>query len=211
MNTYQDFEIILSDPETDLPHLLKEACSPPWTFDEEGSKNGSSFSGSETYRFVFSGNAESKPAWLVVVRRSHDTFYVPNLGPEKSGSFSHNEYNAVLRSFIVNVFERIPNHEDFASVLTSGNMDLSIALGDEAILLLRAFSSIANKNALHPNDRERFYDFVGYIHRQQIELDEETFKRWLVEEDGWSDEQASEIQHDFTLCQELLTRYDSMR
>jgi hypothetical protein len=210
METYQDFEIILTDLEIDLSRLLIEACSSPWAFDEEGSKNGSSISGSETYRFGSSGDSNSKPAWLVVVRRSH-TFYVPNLGPAQPGRFTRDDYNAVLRSFIVNVFERIPNHEEFASILSSDKMDLSISLGHEAMRLLRAFSSSANRNALHPNDRERFYDFVGYIHREQIYLDEATFKRWLVEEDGWADEQASEVQHDFTLCRELLSRYDPKR
>jgi hypothetical protein len=213
MDNYQDFAISLTNLEIDLPSLLIDACSSPWEFDKECLEDGSSSSGSETYRFASSGEEDSKPAWLIVARRSNDTFYVASLGPgpEESGMFTKDEYNAVLRSFIVNVFERVPNHEEFASVLTSDKMDLSILLGEQAMKLLRAFSSSANRNALHPNDLERFYDFVGYIHREQIDLDEATFKRWLVEEDRWADEQASERRHEFTLCQELLRRYDPKR
>lgn len=207
MEDFQEFEMILNDTEIDFSQLLAQSCSSPWSFDEEGSENTASIGGVSIFRFLSSGDSSSKPAWLAVAQKSEDTFYVSNLGPEKFGSFTRSEYNSVLQSFLKNVVARIPNQESFVAVLGPAKIEMSVLIGEEAFNLLKLFSSNANRNALHPNDRERFYDFIGLLHREEIDLDEVTFKRWLTDEEKWSDEQASDVQRDFTTCQEVLSHF----
>jgi len=209
MKNYQDLELILVDTSIDLPQLLIDACQPPWSLDEEGTKGTVSLTGRQPHIFQSNGDSESPPARLVLARRSEDTHYIPNLFPAKPGRFSFDEYNAVLSSFISRVIEAIPEHDKLVSILSSDTVDLSTLLGEEGMNMLKSFSNSANRNALHPNDREKFYDFICLIHSEKIDLDEVMFKRWLVEEDKWTDEQASEVQSDYSTCLELLARYDS--
>lgn len=206
MKDYQDLELILRDSSVNLPLLLAEACSEPWSFEKDA--QNISLPNIPSYRFTSSGDEESSAAWLVVVRKSKDVYYVPNLGPEKPGFFTRDEYNAVLNSFVENVVEKIPTSAGILSVRTSGTIDFSVILGENGMRLLSSFSESANRNSLHPNDRDRLYEFISFVHREQIDLDESTFKRWLIEVGRWADIQASPIQSDYTVGRELLRIYD---
>lgn len=209
MKDYQDLELIFSDLSGDLPTLLAEACREPWSFDRKAAN--SSILGNQTYRFKSSGDEKSKAAWLVLVQRSSDVYYVPNLGPAKPGMFTRDEYNSVLNSFVENVVTRIPESAGVLPVRSSGTIDLSVVLGEKGMELLSSFSASANRNLPHPNDRNRLYEFISFIHREQIDLDESTFKRWLIEVGNWVDEQAGPIQSDYTVGRDLLRIYDPQK
>lgn len=208
MKTFQDLEIIAKDAGDQVAKHLIAACWPPWMFDESRSDRLTRSIGGETYAFKSAGDSTSKPAWLCLVRKSEDRFRVSNIGPAISGQFSYDEYNAVLKSFVQNVVARIPKEANMLPVLGSAELDLAVILGEEAMAMLRSFSSGANRNALHPNDRARLYDFIGHLHRNSIELDGTTFERWLIEDDKWAKSQASEMHDIFASARDLLRHYD---
>jgi hypothetical protein len=72
---------------------------------------------------------------------------------------------------------------------------------------LRQFSETPNKStgASHPNDRERWNDFVLSAHREQSRLDPSTLQHWLMEAEDWPPEVAEQLAIEYAYGRELLT------
>jgi hypothetical protein len=57
-------------------------------------------------------------------------------------------------------------------------------------------------------DRERWFDFLIALHRSGENPDVGLLERWLVEDEQWPDDIASELVSEYELARDLLSRFD---
>ena len=139
---------------------------------------------------------------------------VSNIVPEKAGSLTYDQYNSIAKWFVDAVLT-----PTFAGILSlrvalgAEEEDIDDLLSAETAKALRAFSHTANKatGASHPNDAERWHDFVIRAHLEDAPLDPEMLHRWLCEDEHWSDEQGNSLAIQYEQARELLRQYDEQR
>ena len=137
--------------------------------------------------------------------------YVPRITPA-NGSLSRNAYNQILDKFVEEVRKFMPNSQnDLILTLTNDNANITEHISPEAAHLLDNFSSCANRSngSQHAYDFERWAKFLIKVHRERnASLDVDFLLNWLVEELGWSDEQAHELISQYEFARDLLKMYD---
>ncbi len=77
-------------------------------------------------------------------------------------------------------------------------------------LLLHQFSAAANKGtgSAHPYDKRRWFDFLIEAYKSGASLDSYTLRRWLIEEENWPDELATNLVEEYEFARSLLTQFD---
>jgi hypothetical protein len=100
-----------------------------------------------------------------------------------------------------------------AADATDTQADLEHWLSAAAAEKLRRFSSGANRGtgSSHPQDRERWNEFVLSAHQARSILDASTLRRWLVEVDQWPPEVADQLAVEYEYGRELLAFADGQR
>lgn len=132
---------------------------------------------------------------------------VVNVVPQTRDSLTIDEYNQVLADFAS--FAR-PVAESLSLRLLELGEDASITrwLSDEAAQRLRSFSRAANKStgSGHPMDFDRWADFIASAFVSGNKLPSSILARYLIEEEGWPDDRASELVSEFAFATSLLER-----
>jgi hypothetical protein len=149
-----------------------------------------------TYCFACTKDSHRPAAMLILSQKDGETFYVSNIIPMGRHRLSYGEYNAVLEDF----YERVlrPNAEQSGLTkhnLTDADVGLDRWMSSATAEKLRRFSACANKStgSAHPNDRDRWNDFLLSAHRERSSLDSSTLQRWLVEVEDWQPEVAEQL------------------
>jgi hypothetical protein len=83
-------------------------------------------------------------------------------------------------------------------------------LVSKTLELLKKFSDAANKNVLHPLDRERFLEFIVVSHREGEPTNPENIARELLRE-GWDEEDAERLADQYQNGRDLLQVYEKRR
>jgi hypothetical protein len=138
-----------------------------------------------------------------------DGLYVSNIVPSEH-ELSFDEYNALLEEFYCEVVKPKSEESGIETTLTSNTLRIDDILHEEVVKKLRAFSHGANKSTgnTHPNDFERWLDFVVTSYRLSSKLDYEMLYRWFVEEEGWYDDMADKLALQYYYSIELLNYYN---
>lgn len=138
---------------------------------------------------------------------------ISNIVPENFGQLSMAEYNALLMDFYQARFAQAAAQLRLQPELTESRRELSDWISVAAVRQLAAFSNLANKGtgASHPNDRQRWLDFIIRVHDEGNRLPPEILAKWLIDELHWPESTASELAADFSGSLELLKRYDESR
>jgi hypothetical protein len=135
------------------------------------------------------------PAANLFLARDSDRFKVTNIVPEKTGSLSRSQYNAVLSEFAEQAIRPTASALGLEVSVTDEHAPITRWLSKEAAQLLRQFSKNANKGtgSSHPLDFNRWAAFLIQAHRDGSELDAQTLLRWLVEEENWPEDTADSL------------------
>ena len=160
------------------------------------------------FTFALTGHPSLPTSLLFTTERSGGVLHVPNIISPARSQLSHDEYNAILASFRDDVLAGLESSGAIDVELSGTDVDLSKLLPDAVFTRLKAFSNLANKNtgSGHPFDRERWLDFLIAANGAGVELDSHALGRWLVEEEGWAEEQASRLADQYEFGRELLGR-----
>ncbi len=141
---------------------------------------------------------------------------VVNIIPLQKGQLSIEEYNAVLDLFCaeiiasnlskLNGIEKIILESDVFNPLRYITM--------EALKKLERFCYNANKatGSSHPNDVERWLDFICQTVDDGQTFDSETIYKFLMDKDfwgifAWDEKHASELAMEYAICVRLLEFY----
>jgi hypothetical protein len=192
-----------------LVEAIERSLPPGWARDPEAEERirSSPFAARPAYCFTCGAEGRPDSATLILTEKEPGVFSVSNIIPVSRDRLSYAEYNAVLEEFFRCVLEPSAERSGLATVLTEAQVDLEHWMPPATAAKLRAFSTCANKGtgSAHPQDRERWNDFVLSAHRDGSRMDAATLQRWLVEAEGWSPEVADQLALEYEYGRELLT------
>jgi hypothetical protein len=139
--------------------------------------------------------------------------YVSNVIPHSRRRLNYDQYNRVVAEFYDHFVRPAAARAGAVAELTETQADLGRWLSPAAAEKFRRFSSCANKGtgASHPQDRERWNDFVLSAHQDRSTLDGSTVRRWLVEVEDWPLEVADQLAVEYEYGRELLAFADGHR
>jgi hypothetical protein len=192
-----------------LVEAIERSLPPGWVRDREAAERirSSSFAAWPPYCFTCGAEGSPDSATLILTEKEPGVFYVSNILPVSRDRLSYAEYNTVLEQFFRGALEPSAERSGLTVVLTEAQVDLEHWMSPAAAGKLPAFSASANKGtgSAHPQDRERWNDFVLSAHRDGSRMDAATLQRWLVEAEGWSPEVAEQLALEYEYGRELLT------
>jgi hypothetical protein len=146
--------------------------------------------------------------WLTM--EEPDRLEVANILSEKKDALTYDDYNTLLDSFY--------RHAVAPAVAECGaTVEISppdVSLGDfipqDLAEKLRRFSAAANKatGTVHPQDLQRWVDFLTEVHQRSCKLPPDMLGRWLEEEEHWPAETTWQLLEEYEFARELLSAYD---
>ena len=144
---------------------------------------------------------------------------VTNIVPLVKDQLSVEEYNAVLDLFYEEII--IPNESKLTGIKIVGpesdEFNPLKYISEEALNKLMRFCKYANKTtgSIHPNDEERWFDFICQTVDDNQMFDFDTLFHFLMDEDYWGKKPSDFIgamglyAWDEELAGELATEYDN--
>lgn len=140
-----------------------------------------------------------------------EKIYVANIMPQKSGAdrISIDKYNAILSTFKTDIIDK--------AIAAAPNAKLEYLASEYSIQdcipeTYDRFHAWIKGYPLsyHPNDMERWYEFVSALHINGEELGLEDFENCLTQDYHWSYEDAEDFSSRLSDELELLKVYDGM-
>ncbi len=193
-----------------FPDQIDSKLSDGWTRNQSGENRLRQMDDARYYGFTCTKREARQEADLWLLRTASTDMSVVNIVPTTSGSLSIDEYNSLLEEFYEKFAE--PTAAELGLDLELGDFDVTLEHWVSAATLekLHSFSILANKStgSAHPCDGERWYDFLIAVHLEDSKLDVTNLQRWLIEEEGWTEEIADRLVLEFESAQSLLKYYD---
>lgn len=193
----------------ELEKLLQEIESrlaEGWERDRKREKELAALALSRVHCFACppSGN---RPASRLFLGEKNGTLYVTNIVPTGPTNLTYDQYNLILQEFYERFVEPAKRGLSVRVELTADTVNIEDCLSEEAAKLLKFFSHTANRSILHPLDDDRWREFLIAAHRQPTELNSELLRRWLIEEEKWPEDRASDLAQQYDFALELLDAY----
>jgi hypothetical protein len=210
MKVFRDLEISGSSTRFDeFLTRLEGLLANGWRRDRKVERSDE-VSGIRCYAYSCEKNETRNPATLYLCARKTE-FYVSNIVPREVQRLSMDEYNAILVEFHDNFISPVAAEIGFIAKLTSDDQSIEDWISAESAGKLRSFSSLANKStgSSHPNDEERWFDFIVSIVLNREKLDTSLLRRWLIEEGRWPEDIAINLALEFGQGVRLLQYYRS--
>lgn len=210
MKVYQNLEILGSQPELDRFIVeLDSRLTGGWCRDHAREREVHSAALGPMYCYAYEGDPERPASKLWIAPKNAASVHVSNILPEQLRSLTYDQYNGILQHFN----ERCASHAAFAAgvsiKLSSPELRIEDFLSLSAAALLRTFSRHANRMVLHPMDRQRWNEFLTAAYQEGASFPPELLVRWLVEEERWPEDEASNLAIEFEHARELLAVFDS--
>lgn len=114
-----------------------------------------------------------------------------------------------MREFQTKFIEPIAKDLEIRVIVTPPELNIDNVMSSQLAAKFRQFSNAANKSSVgtHPNDEERFFDFIIQAHNEKSLLNESTLSELLIEEE-WSEDHAYELSIKYDFGRDLLKRYE---
>jgi hypothetical protein len=193
---------------------IQRTLSEGWFRDEETERQLASFpAAGQSFCFGCSDDGKLQGATVILTARGPDTLYVSNVIPHSRRRLTFDQYNRVLGDLYERFVRPAAATTGTEAELTDTQADLERWLSPASAERLRRFSSCANKGtgSSHPQDRERWNDFVLAAHQDRSALDASTLRRWLGEVEDWPPEVAEQLAVEYQYGRELLAFADGQR
>lgn len=151
----------------------------------------------------------------IVLIITHDHLRVCNIIPKTVSFLEIEQYNSVLQHFYDEVICHIQTYNLNVNITKEDN-SMQDLISEPAYKALVLWEDLCNKNSPtgHPNDQERWIDFICemYINNDHLALCD--FKNWLIEDKGWCYDASTDIdktfldlEHDIEFGLDLLMHY----
>lgn len=109
-----------------------------------------------------------------------------NIIPKTVSFLEVEQYNSVVRHFYEDVIEHTRGN-DVNAIITKEENAMQDLISEASYKALVLWESLCNKNSptSHPNDRERWMDFICELYNNGDKLSLSDFRNWLIEDKGW--------------------------
>ena len=205
-------ELILSgssDNLSDLISSIDHALRDGWKRNHEPEQPVSEGGGLSRFCFESPAMNNRSGSWLFLAfNGSHNELRISNVIPGEMGKLEMSEYNAIVVEFFTRFVEPqlTVYGERIKCVLGSENVGLQHWMSETTATRLKQFCDLANRSMLHHYDTQRWLQFLIAIHNEGVKFSE--LRRWLIEEEHWTEDNAIILQGEFDFAMQLLTVYD---
>lgn len=145
--------------------------------------------------------------WFVIWEKE---LSIVNIVPTVSGELTFDEYNNILDVFYKDCVLNSLTGKSVDVKVSGGIYDIETLAGKNTFNALNKWEKLCNHSTgnSHPNDFERWADFVSIAFNEKSELTPDLLSRWLVEERNWKDDDlVSELMLDYEYGLALLKHY----
>ena len=212
MKIFQDLTIKGESP--DLERFVREieaSLKDNWSRNRAMEEQVRPLDPSPTWCFAFAGGGEEAAAFLWLAYREPDELYVPNIVPAGTERLTHEQYNRIVQEFYEEFVKEAAHKTGVRADLGREKVELEDLLSKDSAQALRRFSGLANKStgSSHPRDRIRWEEFLISAHREESTLAPDELERWLIEEQQWPSDKASDLAIEYEEAMSLLKAYDA--
>ncbi len=192
---------LMSQIETSLTHR--------WSRDRIRESKFSPHFRKPIFCFLRPSNGEI-PAVVLVMTTHHFGASVCNIVPN-GRELSCDQYNSILTEFYLRFLHPAASQKGLTTELSSDELGIEEGLGAKAARLLKAFSDTANKSAMQPSDRYRWFAFLMSLHNRPARAHySDLLESWLLK-DGWSVDKVIKFGCEWEFARDLLPAYDDHR
>ena len=135
---------------------------------------------------------------------------VSNIIPKKIKELSYDEYNYILEEFSDRFLIPATKNLEVEVTLTEAEIDLKKLIKPETVELLHKFSEEGDRfeKRYIPLNKKDWYIFLVEAHKNRASLNGEILERWLKEEEGWSEDIASNLVEEYQFARTILDYYE---
>ena len=159
--------------------------------------------------FLRSANTEC-PAVILVMTTQHFGASVCNIVPN-GRELSCDQYNSILTEFYLRFLHPAASQKGLTTELSSDELGIEEGLGAKAARHLKAFSDTANKSAMQPGDRYRWFAFLISLHDRSVRATYSDLLAFWLLKNGWSEDKAGKLISEWEVARDLLPAYDDHR
>ena len=210
MKVFRELYLHLSEEQTDqFFHELEKILPEGWQRETDAEQRSSKEAGIKYYYFSCRKSGTLEPALIAFARKDNEIIYIANIVPREISELTNEQYNMILSTFLNDFLRPICEKFSVKVDVTSGNQSMRDWVSEETYKKIRSFSVTANKStgSAHPCDQERWFAFIVSVLRNNEKLDPTQLERWLVEEEGWHYDIASELAIEYEQGLSLLNYY----
>jgi uncharacterized protein YggL (DUF469 family) len=192
---------LMSQIETSLTHR--------WSRDRMRESKLSPYFGDPIFCFLRPSNGEI-PAVALVITTKHFGASVCNIVPN-GRELSCDQYNSILTEFYLRFLHPAASQMGLTTELSSDELGIEEGLGAKAAQLLKAFSDTANKSAMQPGDRYRWFAFLISLHDRSVRAAYSDLLVFWLRKNGWPEDKAGKLISEWEFARDLLPAYDDHR
>ena len=160
-----------------------------------------------SYCFSCTAEADRPAAGFWVHARSPEEWYISNVVPLEKQELSAGESNGLLAEFERKFLAPAAAEIGVDTEVVPHRLTLEDDLSPEAVRLLRAFSTSANRTGLHSDDRRRWNAFLVRVHQDESLFDPAWLDEWLQQQ-GWPEDTRCQLVGEYEAARSLLSAYD---
>lgn len=202
MNVFKELRIELGENEPEyLISKIQQKLKRGWVRDKEHEQESGINIGVPVFCFRSPDTANASAARVYLCRKDDVVFYVPNVVPVRFSRLSKDEYNCILEEFYRLFVAPVCAELGIVAEISSNEQNIEELISSDTAEKLRSFSSLANRIIPHSLDVIRWYQFLLSVHNNEDRPNPEVLKRWLIEDEHWPEDGASELasQYDFAM------------
>lgn len=206
MKTFRDLEIHPDGEPGAYISKLEQNLPEGWTRNFDSEQRTGTIGACQYYCFTCENRQGLEVATLFFIEREDGALYVCNIVPRDKSSLSYGEYNMILDDFADSVIAKLPGADEHLVLASSDTVDFKVILGEEAYKLLDRFAMTSNRSSgsAHPSDREKWFDFIHYVHDNDIDFGPSQFKRYILEEAKWPEKTGWDLVLEYEFALDLL-------
>jgi hypothetical protein len=209
---FQDLTIKGKSPELEsFAREIETSLKDNWSRNRAMEEEVRPLDRSPSWCFAFAGSGEKPAAFLWLAYREPNELYVPNIVPAGTDRLSREQYNSIVQEFYEEFVKDAAHKTGVRAELGREKVELEDLLSKDTAQALRRFSGLANKStgSSHPRDRTRWEEFLISAHREESTLAPDELERWLIEEQQWPSDKASDLAIEYEEAMSLLKAYDA--
>jgi hypothetical protein len=186
---------------------VEKLCPPNWTRNKSEEARISKEAFSPMYCFDYKNDSNPAHLWMAYDKKN-EKLWVANIVPRHNlhtEDERYDYYNGTLLKFWA-FAQKVADAKGLKSNLSDEDVTTDNLLPPDVAKKFRAFSGLANRStgSSHPNDQERWFDFIVSVHRSQSDLDANTLERLLHEEEHWPESAALKLALEYEFARALL-------
>jgi hypothetical protein len=211
MKLYADLEFKGSPEAVSLfLNSLGEVLPGGWTRNHPVEEQMAAGPVGETRCYACSETPDRRGATVFIARKKDGNLHVLNVVPATQGKLTNDMYNTLLQDLLQSGLRQAAESAGLTVRLGRTAAGIQDFVSPAAFTCLAGATGFAKTAAMHPTEQTQWHQFLVLAHQEDSSLDSGFLHRWLLEEQGWDDDEADDLAGQYELGRELLAVQQQM-